>query len=485
MEKLWWEYIVDAYEGFIFFYGVTLLLIYALLGILSFINIRRYKRANSYVDHGILVESPLTRGISVIAPAFNEALTIIDNVRSLLTLNYPLFEIIIVNDGSTDDTLEKVINEFQLVQVDFAYNAKIKTQPVKRIFKSTNSAYYKLLVVDKVNGKSKADAVNAGINTASFNYFLCTDVDCILHKDTLLHLIKPVLEEPNKRVIAAGATLRLANSCEVENGVITKIKVPRQWLPRFQEMEYIRAFILGKMGWSYINCVPNVSGGLGLFDKEIVIKAGGYDFQSFGEDMELMYRMSRYMYDNNMDYAIRQVPMSLCWTEGPTTLKIFMRQRTRWSRGLIQLISAHIRMLGNYRYGRMGLIIFPYNFLFELLAPVIELVGIITYVILIALNYVNWPFAIVLLIFVYLYSIMITTVAILWDQITSKYYRTGREIISLCSMVFVEMLVYHPLIVIFSIRGYWFFLTGKKHSWGNMQRQGFGAAKQKTISVVG
>ncbi|SEM41760.1 Glycosyltransferase, catalytic subunit of cellulose synthase and poly-beta-1,6-N-acetylglucosamine synthase [Chitinophaga rupis] len=468
-----WQTIGRIYESSVFVYGTVLLFIYAMLAVFSMIAVRAYARKDKLGQGYMLNSSPLAPGITVLAPAYNEGLTIIYNVRSLLTLNYPKYEIIIINDGSTDNSLEQLITEFDLVQVDFAYNVKIKTQPVRKIFKSTNPAYAQLMIIDKVNGKSKADAVNAGINAASYNYFLCTDVDCILDKNTLLELIKPVMQEGKKRVIATGATLRIANSCEFDQGVMTRMRPPRQLLPRFQEVEYIRAFVLGKMGWSLLNCVPNVSGGLGLFDKEVAIRSGGYDHSSFGEDMELMTRMCRYAHDNKINYAIRYIPKTLCWTEAPESVKIFNRQRTRWARGLAQLMFSHFGMFLNPRYGKMGLIIFPYNFFFELLAPLVEITGIIYYIIMICLGQINWPTAVMLLVFVYTYSVMITTIAILWDQLTFRYYRTWKEVAYLCMTPFMEFFLYHPLIVLFSLRGYYYFLTGKKSTWGNMQRRGF------------
>ncbi len=479
-----WEILAKFYETTVFIYGTALLIIYALLAVFSILAISKFVKKNSYVDYDHLVSSPLAPGISVIAPAFNEGLTIIANVRSLLTLNYPDFEVIIVNDGSTDTTLEQMITEFSMVEVEFAYNPKIKTQMVRKFFKSTNPAYHQLLVIDKVNGKSKADATNAGINAAAFGYFLCTDVDCILDKDTLLKMIKPVMEEENLRVIATGATLRIANSSEVEQGVVTRMRPPRKLLPRFQEVEYIRSFVLGKMGWSLVNSVPNVSGGLGLFDKEIAIKSGGYDHQSFGEDMELLFRMCRYAHDNKIAYAVRYIPLTLCWTEAPETLKIFMRQRTRWGRGLAQLISAHMKMLLNPSYGRMGMIVMPYNFFFELLAPIVEFLGIVYYIVMAILGLINWKFALVLLLFVYTYAVMITTISILWDQIAFRYYKTWKEVFYLCVTPFLEFVLYHPLIVFFALRGYYFFLTGKKHSWGDMQRKGFQPGKKTTVAAV-
>jgi cellulose synthase/poly-beta-1,6-N-acetylglucosamine synthase-like glycosyltransferase len=489
----------NFYEGFVFIYGCTMLFMYALLAFLSLRGIIRFQRKSSYVDYNKMLQSPLAPGISIIAPAFNEGVTIISNVRSLLTLNYPRFEVIIVNDGSTDDTLTKLINEFQLQEVDFAYHERIKSQPVKRLFKSSNSAYEKLMVIDKVNGKSKADASNAGINAASYDYFLCTDVDCIIEKDTLLRMIKPFMDEEHKkikevgepcpecgyihvvedsvRVIATGATLRLANSCEIDEGVITRVRPPEKWLPRFQEMEYLRAYVLGKMGWSVINCVPNVSGGLGLFDKEIAIKAGGYDSKSFAEDMDIVTRMCTYMIDNKLKYAIRYIPTTQCWTEGPPNMKVFGRQRTRWGRGLAEIITIHRKVIFNPHYKQLGMVVLPYNLLFEFLAPIVEVTGICYYIYLIVTGNINWENALILLAFVYFYSVMITTLAILWDQITYKHYKTWMEVIGLALMAFLEPFVYHPLIVFFALKGYFNFITGKKHSWGNMQRQGFGQRK--------
>ncbi|MBW7844961.1 MAG: glycosyltransferase family 2 protein [Bacteroidia bacterium] len=499
-----WHTITYFYENTVFIYGVSLLLVYALLAILSYIGVRRFVGAEKYVDYDKIVGSIDTPGISIIAPAFNESLTIITNVRSLLTLNYPKFEVIIINDGSTDDTLEKMIEEFSLVQVEFAYNEKIFSQPVKRIFKSTDFAYDKLIVVDKVNGKSKADASNAGINCSSFPYFLCTDVDCIIERDTLLKMIKPILDEEEKkikevgtpcpecghvhikeqykRVIAVGATLRIANSCEVDSGVITRVRPPKALIPRFQEMEYIRAYVLGKMGWSVINSVPNVSGGLGLFDKEVAIQAGGYDGKSFAEDMDMVTRMCVYMRNNDKDYLIRYIPTTQCWTEGPPSLKVLNRQRTRWGRGLFEVMWMHRKVIFNPNYGRLGLIVFPYTLLFEFFAPIIEASGILYYIYIIITNQINWPYAKILVVFVYFYSVMITTMAILWDQLTFRYYKTWSEVLGLCLMAFLEPIIYHPMIVFFALKGYYNFLTGKKHSWGNMQRQGFGQKPKPIIT---
>jgi cellulose synthase/poly-beta-1,6-N-acetylglucosamine synthase-like glycosyltransferase len=482
MQNVFWAQLLNAFDLGILTYCIGIFLLYVLLAILASMGISKSRKKAPLEMEKILEKSPLTPGISIIAPAFNESATVISNVRSLLTLNYPLFEVILVNDGSTDDSLEKLIKAFQLVKVDLSYEEKIHCQPVNGFYRSTSIAYGNLLVVDKENGKSKADAVNAGINAASFPYLLNTDVDCILDRNTLYKLIQPFLEE-EVRVVAVGGGLRIANSCIVDGGEMVEVKVPSNLLARFQEIEYIRSFSLGKVGWSSINAVPNVSGGLGLFDKEILIKAGGYDPASFGEDMDMIVRMGRYMSENKLDYAIRYVSEPLCWTEVPDTLTIFGRQRTRWARGLFQIFSNHLKVLLNPSYKRMGLITFPYNFFFELLAPIIEFLGWLTYLYLILTKQINTTNALVLLAFVYTFSVGITLLSILLDQLANKTYANGKQVLKLAFTAFLEPFLYHPLIIFFSLKGYLNHLFGKNHQWGNMQRKGFqqNSGEQPTI----
>lgn len=471
------QIIRDFYENFIFFYGITLFLSYVFLCFCSYFAIRRYQRYNIEFEDDYIMASPYTPGISVIAPAFNEGVTIVSNIRSLLTLNYPTFEVIIINDGSTDNTLEIMISEFDLVETPYLYIEKIKTKPYKRVFKSTNPAYSILTVVDKENGKSKADASNAGINASSFPYYLSTDVDCILDKNTLLKMIKPILSS-TENVIAVGASLRMSNSCDVVNGVMTRVRPPRGILARFQELEYTRSYLIGKMGWSLVNSVSNVSGGLGLFNKDIAVKGGGYDPYSHAEDMDLMTRMGSYMFNNKLKYRVAYIPLSCCWTEGPPNLQIFNRQRTRWGRGLLQLFYIHRKILFNPKYKRLGLVVFPYVFIFELIAPIIEFSGILFFIFLIVTNQVNWEKFIILVGFTYIAAIMISFLTVLWDQLVFKYYKTWYEVIKLLLMAFLEPILYHPLIVFFALKGYYSYLTQKQHEWGSMVRQGFDTKKQ-------
>ena len=247
-----------------------------LTNVFSFMAIKRYLFKRNFSQSKKLALMNHAPGISIITGAYNESLTIINNVHSLLSLNYHKFELIIVNDGSKDDTLEKLIREFNLEETNYIFETIIQSASIKKVYKSTNLAYKNLVVIDKENGGGKADAINAGLNLAKYDYFLNIDVDCVLDFDTLLIMMDVVLNE-KKRCIGVGATLRMSNSSFVERGTIKKVGVPKKLLVRFQELEYIRSFVLGKMAWSFLNAVPNISGGLGLFDKEIVLKIGGYE----------------------------------------------------------------------------------------------------------------------------------------------------------------------------------------------------------------
>jgi cellulose synthase/poly-beta-1,6-N-acetylglucosamine synthase-like glycosyltransferase len=441
------------------------------LAILSSINLIHYKMYNSDRDDEELMKSPLTPGISVIAPAYNEEKTIVVNVKSLLTLEYPLFEVIIVNDGSKDKTLAILIEEFELIEVDFLYIEKIKTKPFKRIFKSTNPKYAILTIVDKENGGTKADASNAGVNASVFPYFLCTDVDCVLNRKTLLKMIKPFLSS-QKNVLGVGSALRMLNGCEVREGVITRVKPPNRIIPLFQELEYIRSYLLGKMGWSFINSVPNISGGLGLFNKDIAIKSGGYDGKSHAEDMDLTTKMARYMMNNKLDYKLVYIPVSCCWTEGPDTLKVLGRQRTRWSSGLAQIFSVYRNILFNKKYKRLGLIAFPYIFVFEFLAPIIETIGLFFTFYIIIFEKINWNTALILLLYSYTFAMFVTILVIIQDHIVFKHYQKVSEVLKVILAGFLEPFIYHPLILFFAIKGYFNFYLGRELQWGTMTRRG-------------
>lgn len=435
--------------------------------------IERKKTRYSEMEESILLKHPeTTPPISIVAPAFNEEIIIIDNVNSLLNLEYPNFEVIIVNDGSKDSTLELLIENFDLVETPYPYIEKVRCQPFKRMFTSRNPLYHNLKVVDKVNGGTKADAMNAGVNVANYEYFINTDVDCILASDTLTKIILPVLDS-KEEVIAVGATMRMSNGCTVENGVMKRVAPPKAIIPTFQETEYLRSYLLAKMGWSMFNLIPNVSGGFGLFKTNIVIAVGGFDPLSHAEDMDMTTRMAAYMIENNRKYRIEQIPDTCCWTEGPPNLSVLHRQRTRWGRGLLQIFVVHRKFLFNFRYKKVGMIVFPYALLFEFLAPIIEATGVLTLLFLLFTNQINFSTFWLILLYVYLIGITMSIITISFDLRVKKQYQTYAELSRLILFSSFEALVYHPLIVFFSLKGYWQFLTRRSFNWGSMTRQGF------------
>jgi poly-beta-1,6-N-acetyl-D-glucosamine synthase len=460
----------------ILIYSVSLLLFYLLIVIYSIAEIKLYIRKSSFTDYNLLASSEYAPTVSILAPAYNEGANIIENVRSLLAVHYNNIELIVINDGSKDDSLQKLIEAYNLVKIPFLVNEKIKTKPIRGIYKSGNSLYHKLIVVDKING-GKADALNTGINVASNKYLVCIDVDCILEQDAMLKLIKPFLEETNKRVIATGGVIRIANSCEVLNGKLVKVHLPKQLLPRMQTLEYIRAFLLGRMAWSRMNGLLIISGAFGAFDREIAIKAGGYNHATVGEDMELIVRMRRYMHENKLPYKVSFIPDPLCWTEAPASYKILGRQRNRWTRGTIETLQIHKKMFFNKRFGILGILSYPYWFFYELLAPIIEFAGFVGLSIFAMAGYISWPFFLLLLAFILSFGFLYSVFAILIEVLTFNQYKRRSEIFKLILIAFAEPVFFHPFVVWSAVRGNIDFLR-KKKSWGEMTRQGFNGKKK-------
>ncbi|MBQ5662855.1 MAG: glycosyltransferase family 2 protein [Bacteroidaceae bacterium] len=467
------NWLFTFFNYFMIFYSTVLILSYLLMTIVSFLEIRKRKKYYSaeYIKR-ILLNSPHTPGISIVAPAYNEEVTVVENVNSLLSMDYPKFEVIIVNDGSKDKTLEKLIENFDLVEVPYNYIEHIKTKPYKRLFRSTNEKFKRLVVVDKMNGGTKADASNAGVNVAQYPYFVCTDVDCVLNPKGLYHLIWDVLSS-DKRVIAVSATMRMSNGCTMKDGRLAKIRPPMSLLPMFQELEYMRSFLIGKTWWAAIGGMPNVSGGFGLFDTDIAIRVGGYHGLSMAEDMDMIARMTSYMYHTNTPYRVTQIPQTVCWTEGPTTLTIFNRQRTRWGRGLFQFFHLYWDIVFNKRYGVYGTVTLPYLFIFEFMGPIIELVGYLVLIFLIISGAVNWTTFWLLLFTVYMFMQFVNTMCITYDNYTQRIYSKRRWYAWLMVPSILEAFIYHPLTVIFALKGYWSYITTGDFKWGEMKRKGF------------
>ena len=473
------EWFDTVFSYFVMVYSTIVLSSYVAMAILAFLEHRKHY---TYHDDAYTIEelkkSPYTPGVSIVAPAYNEEKTVITNVKSLLSLDYPDFEAVIVNDGSKDKTLELLIENFELVKVPYAYVEKIKTKPFRGLYKtkSDNPAFKRLTVVDKVNGGTKADASNAGVNVVSNKFFVCTDVDCVLDQYALYRIIWPTMAS-TRRVIAVSATMRMSNGSIVEEGKMVDARPPHDLIPLFQDLEYTRSFLIGKTALARINALQNVSGGFGMFDREIVIKAGGYDGDSFAEDMDMVARMIRYMCDAGEDYRVVQIPETCCWTEGPPNIKVLNRQRTRWGRGLFQFYGVHRDMVGNRNYRRYGALTLTYIFFFELLAPVVEFVGYLSVIWFFLRGAVNYHTIWIAFLGLYVFAQLLTMVIISYDVWVGTSFKKKRDYLWFVLASLLEPVIYHPMNTFFSLKGYWKHIWGTQMVWGNMTRKGVQSAK--------
>ena len=420
-----------------------------------------------------LLGSDVAPVISILAPAYDEEPTVAESVRSLLTLRYPSLEVVVVNDGSSDGTLAALEREFDLVAIHAApIRRRIETQPIRGLYRSRRTPA--LVVVDKENG-GKADALNAGLLVASGELACAIDADTLVEPDALQRMIRPFLLEDS--VVAAGGTLRVVNGCEVSAGRVTRQRAPRRFLPGVQAVEYLRAFLAGRVGWNRLGGNLIVSGAFGLFRREAMIAAGGYRQDTVGEDIELVVRMRRQALERGAPDKIVFVPDPVAWTEVPRRLRSLARQRDRWHRGLTDTIERHRGIVLNPRYGAMGMVVAPYFAFVELLAPVVELIGLLALVTGLVLGVVDVEFAILFLIVAYGLGLLLTTLTIALEEWTYGGYGGLRDRLVLLSFGALESLGYRQLTAVWRLRGLVRHWRGHAE-WGAMEREGFRPAKE-------
>lgn len=470
-----WITIYFIFSYVIFFYTLAAMILLMYLAIRSSVAQKRLL-VNMPDDDTIrysLRSSPISPSVSIIAPAYNEEKTILDNVYSLLGIYYPNFDVIVVNDGSKDKTLELLIEEFELIEVPYINYQKAPSKPIKKVYRSTNEKFSQITVVDKVPGGTKSDSTNAGLNVCNSKYFVSTDVDCILEPMALYRMVWHVINS-HETMIGVGATMLMLNGCIVEDGRVVEAKVPNNPIPWFQQLEYMRSFLIGKMGWSSHNTLPNISGGFGLFDTEVVVKSGGYDQMSFAEDLDMLLRMVTYMENTGQKFRLAQIPQVCCWTEGPFSFRMLFRQRTRWGRGLCEIISNHRKLFFNYKYNKFGSFTLPYIFLFEFMAPILEVSGFFFMIWLILIRAVNWNSALVIFGMIYVFSLSLTFLVLIYDYMIKavKWKSTWKSYLKLIIAGIFEPFLFHPFITMCSLIGYFNFLRNRGKIWKPIKRRG-------------
>lgn len=463
------DLVVAFVTWFVLGYFVVLNLGYLALNLLSMGSLYRGLQ-EQVLDELPQVFTGLDPAISLLVPAYNEEASMADSLRSMLQLAYSNFEIIVINDGSKDNTLEVLRREFELEEFPEAVCQRLPTQPVRAYYRSRLHA--NLRVIDKVNG-GKADSLNAGINLSRHNLFCGVDADSILERDSLQRVVKPFLRDPT--VVATGGTVRVANGCLIEGGYMTQVRLPRNFLALFQVVEYLRAFLFGRLGWSRLNAMLIISGAFGLFRKDVVIAAGGYRTKTIGEDMELVVRMHRHLRAQGTPYRIEFVPDPVCWTEAPEDLQTLRNQRIRWQRGLSESLSAHAGLMFSRRGGVPGWLAYPFMVAFEWLGPIVELGGYLFMAVAYALGAISWEaFAVFLFVALGL-GILLSASGLLLEEMAFHLYPRMGQLGLLALVIVAENLGYRQINSWWRLVGLYRWATQREATWGAMKRKGLKA----------
>jgi len=455
-------FILLALQPLIFLYFIVLNGFYTLFTFISMRDIRNYLTTVSSQSIDYTLQGMFYRPLSILVPAHNEEKTIVASVMSLLALRYPEYEVVVINDGSTDDTLDRLIREFRLIKIERPISLILPHQEI--VAKYVSVDHPQLFVIDKQNG-GKADALNAGINASQYPLFCCLDADSVLEDDALVRATRLFAED--REVIATGGIVRVINGCEVASGAVKSVRAPKGFLECFQAVEYTKGFLSGRTAWNYFHSLLIISGAFGIFRKDMVMRIGGYR-KGVGEDMDLVVRLHQYCLHEKIRYKVVFVPDPVCWTQVPSDLASLLKQRNRWHRGLIDSLWHSKRMFFNPRYGMVGLFGFPYFVFVEALGPMVEFLGYFGFLILFVLGYVNREFAILFFLMAVLWGTWINLGSILLDNLIYKRYRSARDILKLCLFGVLEFFGYRQIIVVERLIATFMFW---KKGWGKPKRK--------------
>ncbi|WP_284645785.1 glycosyltransferase family 2 protein [Paenibacillus silviterrae] len=469
----WLYSLLDGLNMLLIVYVICVSIFYMLLFFASAKQIRAERGLGAAVYEDAL-NSAFTPPLSIIVPAYNEEVGIVSSIRSLLSISYREYEIIVVNDGSKDSTIERVVAEFDMVEMKGKIvwsGLRKEVKPIRRVYRSR--MHMNLFLIDKENG-GKSDALNAGINLSKYPYFVSLDGDTVLEQDAFLKVVRPIMEaRPGEEVICTGGSVGIANGSEIVSGHLAadRIGLSRNKLVVMQVIEYLRGFLMGRIALGKYNVLLIVSGAFGVFRKDWVIAAGGYEVGTVGEDMELIVRLHRLIRERKSNAKIVYIPDTVCWTEAPESMAVLKRQRTRWHRGLFESIWRHKKMLLNPRYGRIGLVAMPYYLFVELLGPLVEVLGYINVVINVILGDVYYPMAALLFVALLIYGSFLSMGAVLLEEWSMRKYPLPSHLIRLFLYSASETFWYRPIMTWWRLIGLFEAIRGKKHGWGDMARK--------------
>lgn len=449
---------------------------YLALIVLASLEFARHLRRQPFAGLEEAAGSPLTQPVSVLVPAYNEEVGIVSAVRAMLALRYPEHEVVVIDDGSVDRTYERLRDAFDLVEVPRVVPDDVVTREQALSVHVPSDGRTPLLVVRKANS-GRSDSLNVGINAAHYPLVAMVDADSVLDPDALLVVAKPFSDDP-LRVVATGGVIRAVNGCRVVAGRVVDVRMPRELLARIQVVEYLRAFLLGRTGWSRLRSLILISGAFGLFRRDVVVQAGGLDPDCIGEDFELVMRIHRLMMRQKRAYRVVFVAEPVSWTEVPVTARVLASQRRRWHRGLWEVLWKYRGMTFNPRYGRIGLVALPYYWFFELMAPIIELTGIVLVPLGLLVGAVDVGFAVSFMLVAYGYALLVTLAALAVEEFSFHRYGRWRDLGTAVWASVAENLGYRQITAWWRVQGLWAAITRRRQVWGTMTRQGFSEADE-------
>lgn len=434
----------------------------------AWMELREYSQAQDTESAWQMLISGVTMPITIIVPAYNEEVTIVQSAMSMLSLEYPDLNLIIVNDGSSDKTVATLIEAFEMKKVTHAYEEAVKHEKIIAFYKSP--LHPNMLLIDKSNG-GKADAINAGINASRTPLFCVVDADSIMETQSLLRSVRPFMEHPNK-TIAVGGTIRVANGCVIKNGRIKEVKLPTTFIPLVQTMEYIRSFLMSRLAWSRWGVLTIISGAFGIFKRDIAVKVGGFSHNTVGEDLEIILKMHEYMRENKKDYIMRYVPEPVCWTEAPEDLNSLSKQRRRWQRGALEGFFMHKKMFMNPRYGRIGTIGFLHSLLVDVISPITEVIGYLLIPLFYFSGVLDKDFLLAFIALFFIFGVMISVSSLILEEIELKRFPKARDLFILAFIAIIENFGYRQLCNFWRVQGWLEFIFRKK-TWDKFERKGF------------